>query len=68
MNSRFSDDSLSWRRLCRAAVLERDPDKLFHIVQKMSSGLRARQRGLRRFSDSRRQTLPHVPATLHRAA
>jgi hypothetical protein len=68
MNSRFTDDSLSWRKLCRAAALERDPDKLSHIVQKMSSGLRARQRSLRRFPDTLRQTLPHIAASLHRAA
>jgi hypothetical protein len=68
MDSRFTDDSLNWRRLCRAAVLERDPDKLFDILQKMSSGLRARQRSLRRFRETRRQNISPMARTLSRAA
>jgi hypothetical protein len=68
MNSRFTDDSLNWRKLCRAAALEQNPDKLSQIVQKIGSALKARQRRLSRFSESRRQNLPHLASRLDRAA
>jgi hypothetical protein len=68
MNSRFTDDSLNWRKLCRAAALEQDPDKLCQIVQKIGSALRARLRRLRRFSQTRRENISHIARTLDRAA
>jgi hypothetical protein len=68
MNSRFTDDSLNWRKLCRAAALEQNPDKLSRIVQKIGSALRARQRRLRRFSETRRENISHIVSTLDRAA
>jgi hypothetical protein len=36
MNSRFTDESLNWRTLCRAAVLEQDPDNLSQIVNRIN--------------------------------
>jgi len=54
MNYRFTEDSLNWRRLCRSAALEQNPEKLYQIVQKISSALRARQRSLRRLYGTRR--------------
>jgi hypothetical protein len=68
MNSRFTDDSLNWRRLCRAAALEQNPDKLCQIVGKIASALRTRQRRLRRFSETRRPDIAHIARTLDRAA
>jgi hypothetical protein len=47
MNSRLVDESLNWRRLCRAAVLEQDPDKLLQIVQRINAALISRQQMLR---------------------
>jgi hypothetical protein len=68
MNSRFTDDSLNWRKLCRAAALEQNPDSLSQIVQKISSALKAHQRKLRRFSQTRRDNLSHIASRLDRAA
>lgn len=39
MNSRFTDESLNWRKLCRSAALEQCPDKLSQIVEKINGGL-----------------------------
>jgi hypothetical protein len=39
--------SLQWRRLCRAAAVEQDPDRLRGIVQKINAKLGMRQRMLR---------------------
>ena len=47
MNSRFVDELLDWRTLCRAAVLEQDPDKLLQIVQRINAALISRQQMLR---------------------
>jgi hypothetical protein len=68
MNSRFTDDSLNWRKLCRAAALERNPDKLYQIVQRITSALKARQRGLRGFAETRGVNISHISSRLHRAA
>lgn len=51
MNSRFADESLNWRTLCRAAVLEQDPDKLSQIVQRINAALESRQCVLRSFAE-----------------
>jgi hypothetical protein len=48
--------------------LEQNPDKLSRIVQKIGSALRARQRILRRFSETRRENISHIVSTLDRAA
>jgi hypothetical protein len=68
MNSRFTDDSLNWRKLCRAAALEQNPHKLSQIVQRISSALKVRQRRLRRFSESRRDNVSHIASAVGRAA
>ena len=68
MNSRFMDDSLTWRKLCRAAALEQNPEKLTQIVRKISSALEARKRRLRRSSEIRLQNLAHIASRLDRAA
>ena len=47
MNSRLVDELLDWRTLCRAAVLEQDPDKLLQIVQRINAALISRQQMLR---------------------
>jgi hypothetical protein len=54
MNSRFTDESLGWRKLCRTAALEQDPTKLSEIVQRINSALRVRQRKLRSFMNTTR--------------
>lgn len=68
MNSRFTDDSLTWRKLCRAAAMEQDPDNLSQIVQKINSVLRVRQRRLRSVSATMRGNSTHVSSRLDRAA
>jgi hypothetical protein len=54
MNSRFTDGSLSWRKLCRSAALEQRPDKLSQIVEKINLALKTRQRALRNLAVARR--------------
>jgi hypothetical protein len=68
MNSRFTDESLNWRTLCRAAVLELDPDKLSQIVQRISLGLRMRQRVLRSVAEATRAKNPRTSSRPRRAA
>ena len=46
MSGHFTDESLSWRKLCRAAAFEEDPDRLSQIVQKMNFALKIRQKSL----------------------
>lgn len=60
MNSRFTDESLNWRKLCRASALEQDPSKLSQIVQRINSALRLRQRELRGFVDTRADSISHI--------
>ena len=60
MNSRFTDESLNWRKLCRASALEQDPTKLSQIVQRINSALRLRQRELRGFVDTRAGNISHI--------
>ena len=60
MNSRFTDESLNWRKLCRASALEQDPAKLSQIVQRINSELRLRQRRLRSLVDTRRASVSHI--------
>ena len=48
MNLPFAEKSLDWRRLCRAAAVEQDPEKLSEIVQRINVNLMRRQRMLRR--------------------
>jgi hypothetical protein len=68
MNSRFTDDSLIWRKLCRAASLEQNPDSLSQIIQKMNSALKTRMRKLRGSVETRRSNTSHLSSRLHRAA
>jgi hypothetical protein len=68
MNSRFTDDSLHWRKLCRAASLEQDPDNLLKIVQKMNAALKTRMRKLRTSLESRRDNASHLFSRVDRAA
>ena len=60
MNSRFTDESLNWRKLCRASALEQNPTKLSEIVQRINSALRMRQHKLRSFVDTRRGSISHI--------
>lgn len=68
MHSHFADDSMSWRKLCRAAVLAHDPNELSQIIHKMNSALRSRQRWLRRFAGTKGRDIPHASSRLDRAA
>jgi len=68
VNSDFTKDSLNWRRLCRAAALEQDPNKIRQIVQRIDSALASRQQTLRRFAKTRRGDVSLSPSTLERAA
>jgi hypothetical protein len=68
VNSRFANESLSWRRLCRAAVLEQDADRLWKIVQKMNSALGMRQKTLRALANTRRDSISRAPSAFDRAA
>jgi hypothetical protein len=47
MTSPFVGKAWQWRRLCRAAVVEQDPEKLAEIVQTINAKLGMRQRMLR---------------------
>ena len=60
MNSHFADESLYWRKLCRAAALEHDPAKLSQIVQRINSALRMHQRKLRSFADTGPKDNAHI--------
>jgi len=53
MKCRFTDESLNWRKLCRAAVVEQNPDKLSQIVQRINAALELRQRVLRSSAENR---------------
>lgn len=68
MNSRFADESLSWRRLCRFAALEQRPDKLCEIVERINLALKARQRLLRSLAEARRDHPEHISSRSNRAA
>jgi hypothetical protein len=64
----FSDVSLDWRRICRAAGLEQNPEKLSQIVQRINAALRARQQMLRDFAKGRRVSTSQHSSRLGRAA
>jgi len=68
MKSRFTDESLNWRKLCRAAALEQDPVKLFQVVQRINALLRTHLRRLRSCADIRRNHTSHTSSRLDRAA
>jgi hypothetical protein len=68
MNSRFTETSLHWRQLCRAASLERNPGTLLEIVRKINSALRVQQRNLRRFAEGNRKHISQLSARIGRAA
>ena len=68
MNSRFTDESLNWRSLCRAAVLEQDPDKLSQIVKRINLTLRMRQQVLRSVAEGTRAKNPDISSRPRRAA
>jgi hypothetical protein len=68
MKSRFTDESLNWRTLCRAAALEQDPNKLPQIVQRINLALKVRQGVLRSFAEARQDNSPHTSSRSNRAA
>jgi len=68
MNSRFTDESLNWRTLCRAAVSEQDPDTLSQIVNRINLALRMRQRVLRSGAEATRTKNPDSSSRPRRAA
>jgi hypothetical protein len=60
MSAHFTDESLSWRKLCRSAALEEDPDRLSQIVQKMNFALKIRQKALCARTQSARDITFHI--------
>jgi len=68
MNSRFTDESLNWRRLCRSAALEQRPDKLSQIVERINLALKNRQRALHNLAKASRDNNPYISAKSGRAA
>jgi hypothetical protein len=68
MNSRFTDESLSWRKLCRSAALEQRPDKLSQIIERINQALKVRQRTLRNLAEARQDHGFHIASRSHRAA
>jgi hypothetical protein len=68
MNSRFADESMNWRRLCRSAALERRPDELFEIVEKINLALKTHQRTLRNLAEAVRDRTYRIPSRPKRAA
>jgi len=68
MNSRFTDESLDWRRLCRSAAFEQRPDKLSRIVERINLTLKARLRTLRNLAEGRRDNSSRISSKLSRAA
>jgi hypothetical protein len=68
MNSRFTDESLNWRKLCRSAALEQRPDKLSQIVERMNLVLKMRQRMLRSLAEARCHDRVHISSRSNRAA
>ena len=65
MNSPF-EKSLWWRRLCRTAAVEEDPEKLSEIVRDINTKLKMRQQMLRRKQDPSR--VLHIASRRGRAA
>jgi hypothetical protein len=68
MNSDFMNESMNWRRLCRAAAIEQDADRVWQIVRRIDSELARRRRELRRFAKSTHQRSQPELQPLHRAA
>jgi len=68
MKSRFTDESLNWRKLCRTAALEQDPTKLFQIVQRINAALKMHLRRLGSVADTRRNQASYTSSRLDRAA
>jgi hypothetical protein len=68
MNSRFTDESLNWRKLCRSAALEQRPDKLSQIVAKINLALKPRQRVLRNLAGAGRDNNSYIFPKSRRAA
>jgi hypothetical protein len=68
MNSRFTDESLNWRRLCRSAALEQHPEKLSQIVEKINLTVKTRQRALRHLAEARRDNNSYISAKSSRRA
>jgi hypothetical protein len=68
MNSRFTDESLNWRMLCRAAALEQDPDKLSQIVQRINHAFTMRERVLRSVAEAGQDKNPHTSPRSRTAA
>jgi hypothetical protein len=68
MNSPFTGRSLKWRKLCRAAGFEQDPQKLYEIVHKLNAALRMRQRMLRSRRSRNHSPVLHIDSRSGRAA
>ncbi len=62
MRCHFTDESLNWRTLYRAAALEQDPDALAQIVHRINLALKLRQRVLLSFAEARRDKSSEMPS------
>jgi hypothetical protein len=67
MNSHFTDESLNWRMLCRAAAVEQNPDVLAQIVHRINLALKLRQRVLLSFAEARRDKSPKMASDRNHA-
>ena len=54
---------MHWRKLCRAAAIEQDADKVWQIVRKIDAALSSRQRLLRLSARDSHQRIPDQPQT-----
>jgi hypothetical protein len=69
MNLRFTVVSSSeWRKLCRDAAVEQDPEKLFEIVREIIAMFPTRQQILRDSSERSRSTVLRIDAGREQAA
>jgi len=68
MNSHFMNDSMNWRKLCRAAAIEQDAEKVSQLVRRINSTLAIRQRTLRRFAKTMHHRVSRAAATMDHAA
>ncbi len=68
MNAHFMRESVNWRKLCRGAAFEQNPEKLSQIIHRINSALMTHQRALRRLADTRGNNGSEISSRLDRAA
>jgi len=68
VNSQSLNDSMNWRRLCRALAVEQDADKMRQLIEQINSNVDNRQRDLRLMAGSGPRLLQHRTHTARRMA